>query len=248
MRSLSFAIFLALWSALAAPALGPARDAEGEMFLSLLAGSSYRRTVLAPDGSVRVRTVMTVGAAEPAVGGGVEVALELSAPLGVEAVEPPVRSIWRCSGEEGSMLMSVLFLAEPGAAKRLTVSGDRVLYPRRGPAGVAPGRLPDLVLELEAERGFGSWLGARSVLRISERTMGASPGNAGGYVVSSAIDLRAFALGIRVKRMRLLSTEIVDQDGRLVSQQLERPNGERVLLERIVAKEGQGSGSGEARQ
>ncbi len=212
---------------------GPEIGPEGSTMLIVeIAGNRYEQTSFDRRGRLTGRSRIVVGALRRASEErGVEV------PLSITVFEPDgssrkrFDSIWSCSRDRDQMVMPLLFMAPEAASRsRLRVEGDPILYPRE----LVSGRLPDIQLTLEPEAGALALFGGRSEVDITERHLTVSNENGSGvFEVTAQVELRVYALGIRVRARRFAATETVDPRAGLLRQVLRAESGSRTETRRL---------------
>jgi len=206
------------------------------MLLSALQGHQYERVAYDSNGTLTDRAVLSIGRLTMEAG-------ELSVPLTGEVYENDAiarrfSSTWTCAPEAGAMLMSILVFGEQlGKPRlRLVTTGAPLVYPTEVPAS---GMLPDLTLEMRVQQGFLRFLGARTRITMSDRRIAFSPAavTEGAatrtYTITSRVELRAYAWGIRVRRTPFQGEETVDPEGGLLRHVLRREDGGYSALRRL---------------
>jgi len=236
-RSPGFALSLSIGLALFASHSG---ECDERMLLTALEGRSFERVRTDRAGRESGRARLDVGRLETGAAGtrlAVTITLYES-----DGRERRLSSSWSCEPAQAGMTMYALVFAPELAKPRLRVEseGDPIVYPQTLPEG---GKLPDLSLELRAQGGFLSLLGARSRIAVRDRraTMGTPSGGSSAtdasYVIRSRIDARGYAAGIRVRHVEYLSAETVDPATGLVEQTLKAEDGTVWTLRRLPADE-----------
>ena len=193
----------------------------------------YERVSYDAKGRVEERATIDVGRLE--VDGD-----QMNVPLDVEVFtdDAPSRRFstrWTCTRREADMVMAILVFAgdldEP--SMRLETSGAPLIYP----AGVPDsGLLPDISVEVQVRQGVLRIFGARTRITLADRRIAAAPEAAlptGAYTIRSRAELRAYALGIRVRRVRFESEELVDPGEGILKHILTREDGSYSALRRI---------------
>lgn len=205
---------------------------QGEMFLHEISGQRYERQTTSPDGSPTGRELIEVGRLRRR-GDSVELPVDITVYEANGDVEKRLRSVWKCRADRGRMIMPVVFLlGKQDSTVRLTVRGDPILFPRRPTE-----RLEDIELRVEPEAGLFSFLGGRSVVRITDRRVElAEAGSPPRYTISEKVELKVFALGIPFRTTRLDSQEVMDPGLGLISQTLRYSDGSRSVIRRLPRK------------
>ena len=206
------------------------------MLLSLLQGHRYERVTYDARGKLTDRAVLVIGRITMDAG-------ELSVPLNVEvykgdAVERRFSSTWTCASEASAMMMSVLVFGEDAGKPRLRLesTGAPLVYPAQVPPS---GRLPDVSVDVRVRQGVLGFLGARSRTTFSDRRIAATPRALNGesakraYSITSRVEFRAYAWGVRVRRTRFRSEETVDPEKGLLQHVLRSEDGGYSALRRL---------------
>lgn len=100
-----------------------------------------------------------------------------------------------------------------------------VARPARAPDSGLP---PDISVEVKVRQGVLRVFGARTRITLADRRIAAAPVAAlptGVYPITSRAELRAYALGIRVRRARFESEELVDPNEGALPHILTREDG-----------------------
>lgn len=211
---------------------------QGEMFLREISGHRYERQTIGPDGSPTGREHIEVGRLRRR-GDSVQLPVDITVYEANGDIGKRLRSVWTCRADRERMIMPVVFLlGKQDSTMRLTVRGDPILYPRRPPA-----RLDDIELRVEPEAGLFSFLGGRSVVRITNRRVeAAEAGSPPGYTIIENVELKVFALGIPFRTTRLDSKEVIDPGLGLVRQTLRYADGSRSVIRRLPGKRSEAGG------
>lgn len=203
------------------------------LVLWALQGHRYERVSYDANGRIEERASIKVGRLE--VDGD-----QMRVPLDVEVYrdDAPTRRFstrWTCTRREADMVMAILVFAgdldKPGM--RLETIGAPLIYP----AGVPDsGLLPDIAVEVMVRQGVLRIFGARTRITLTDRRIAAAPEAAlpaGAYTIRSRAELRAYALGIRVRRVRFESEELVDPGEGILKHILTWEDGSYSALRRI---------------
>lgn len=204
--------------------------------MSAVEGHRYERTTVDSTGALVERAVLDVGRITRNAG-------ELTVPLTVAVyknnrLERRFSSEWSCAPEAGSMIMSLLVFGEDASKPRmrLEMMGTPLVYPRDVESDRA---LPDLSMELKVKQGILQMFGARTRISITERrvakaaTLTDATFANGAYTITSRIEIRAYAWGIRVKRVRFESEETISPEEGLLRHVLRREDGGSSVLKRV---------------
>lgn len=209
----------------------PVAPSEG-MLLSALEGHRYERVSYDAEGRVEERATIDIGALQFD-------GTEVSVPLDVEVhkdgtVARRFSTRWTCARRGGDMMMAVLVFSDDldKPSMRLETAGTPLIYPREVPAS---GALPAVSVEVKVRQGFLCVLGARTRITLADRRIappdGGSPRRR--YTIKSRVELRAYALGIRVRRVRYTSEETVDPREGILQHILRRDDGSYSALRRL---------------
>lgn len=119
---------------------------------------------------------------------------------------------------------------------RLEATGAPLIYPAAVPGS---GMLPDVSVDVKVRQGVLRVFGARTRITLAVRRVAAAPPvpeaalPAGVYTIRSRAELRAYAWGIRVRRVRFESEELVDPDEGVLRHVLTREDGSYSALRRL---------------
>lgn len=206
------------------------------MLLWALQGHRYERVSYDAKGRVEERATIDVGRLE-VDGDQVSVSMEGE----VYKNDAPGRRFstrWTCTRRGGDMVMAILVFAGDldKPSMRLETTGAPLIYP----AGVPDsGMLPDVSVDVKVRQGVLRIFGARTRITLAERRIAAAPAApqpalpAGVYSITSRAELRAYAWGIRVRRIRFESEELVDPTEGVLQHVLTREDGSYSALRRL---------------
>lgn len=215
--------------ATALSALAMPLDAQApDMALAMVAGKRYERRSFGTDGELDGVQRIEVGGVER-VGEYVEVEV-LSRAFNPDGTPgDTVRTSIRCRPREAGMIMDILALVHPeGRSVRVRLEGGEVLYP----PDAGTGTLAPVTLEARVEEGVLGFLGGRSRIVLTGRTVDAADGPPGSYRLRSRLELQFFVLGVRVRSKRFEVVETVESGAGLQRQVLTAEDGSFVSLTR----------------
>ena len=121
-------------------------------------------------------------------------------------------------------------------------TGAPLVYPAQVPPS---GMLPDVSVEVRVRQGVLGFLGARSRTTFSDRRIAATTwalngeSAKGAYSITSRVEFRAYAWGVRVRRTRFRSEETVDPEKGLLQHVLRREDGGYSALRRLSPTSGE---------
>jgi hypothetical protein len=205
------------------------------MLLSALQGRRYERVSYDAEGRVEERAMIAAGRLE-INGDEVTLPLEVDVSRG-DGVGRRFSTRWTCAPQAGDMATAILTFSDDldKPSMRLETTGDALMYPRDVPSDET---LPDVSVDVKVRQGFLRILGARTRITLTDRRIEPVPSASGGlapeaYTITSDIDFRAYAWGIRVRRARFESEETVDPREGLLRHVLRREDGGYSELQRL---------------
>ncbi len=126
---------------------------------------------------------------------------------------------YRCQPEESNVLLSV-FTINPRKQKiKISVtSGDfKNMY------GLGPGEFPKTIsLKMNIESGFLNFLGSKNYVTIDDRSKSQ---NNNQIIITSNMTIKAYLLGIRIKKIKYKVTEYLTTQGILQKQIFKENDG-----------------------
>jgi hypothetical protein len=202
------------------------------MLLSALEGHRYERVSYDADGRAEERATIDVGSVEF---DGAEVSVPLEVAVEKDgAVARRFTTRWTCAPRAGDMVMAILVFSDDldKPSMRLETAGTPLIYPREVPAS---GRLPDASVEVKVRQGMLRVLGARTRITLTDRRIELLDGESTPrrHTIRSRIEVRAYAMGIRVRRVRYTSEETVDPKAGILQHILRREDGSYSALRRL---------------
>lgn len=234
-RQVSPASAVSLLSILFVTSFGPAAAVGTDSSLvDRVAGNCYERRVL--DSGGRVTGYQRIRVRDPTHGPrGLEARIDVvqfktSGPRGGE-LHVDDRFEFKMVGEiaddaqEEAALQVVGYI---GSNSRVSLDflDQTVIYPAVRCDGES---LPPVRLDVSAKGGLVDLLGGRAEIRITDRTC-RSADDEGTYSIEADLSLKMYLLGVRFKRERYHSRQLVDVDRGLVRHVLEKPDGGRQEL------------------
>lgn len=129
------------------------------------------------------------------------------------------------------VLHVLAFLGRKDKSLEMEVTEKGDLYPEKPHDGQT---LPDLTLRMRLEKGFLSFLGAGTKVRITDRTVHVLDSDDGAYEIRSRIRVQMRALGIGWKTTRFDSRQVLDPDIGLVLEGLRKDDGAQQVIERLA--------------
>jgi hypothetical protein len=220
-----------------APAIQQGSAGPEAMLLQTLQGHRYERVSYDAKGRVEERAVIDVG---PLQDDGDSISVSLDVEVQKDgSIARRFSTRWACERRGGDMLMAILVFSEDldKPSMRFETTGSPLVYPREIPSS---GVLPDASVEVKIRQGVLRFFGARTRITFTERRV--TPAEAGAsrraYTVTSRIELKAYAWGIRVRRVRFTSEETVDPEAGVLQHILRREDGSYSALRRVTSDAG----------
>lgn len=204
----------------------PAASQSATMPLLLIEGNQYSRESFDENGRLDESQRMEIGRVVQSADE-IELAVKVYPTNGTGLPADTIRTTIRCQVLEANMVMSVLALiGADGRSVRIGVSGGEILYP----ASPAVGSLPSVELRATVEQGVVGFFGGQSRISLSNRTVQRPDGQAGGYSLTTRIDLAFYVFRVRVRSRSYQMEETVEPDRGLVRQVLTASDGGSIVL------------------
>lgn len=209
-------------------------QAQQRMLLSALEGHTYERVSYDSRGSVKERERIIVGRLETDSNG-------VSVPVDIETIndgraDGRYTMRWTCAPEAADMVMDLLIFSGDGpkASKHFVTLGPPIDFPQHPSPSDS---LPELTMEMDARKGVAGLLGGHTRISMTNRRVTATSEDSArtskAYVIRSQVELRKYALGIRVSRAQYESVETFDPEQGLLEHVLKRSDGSYTELRRL---------------
>ncbi len=214
----------------------PLHAQRSGMPLFLVEGNRYERRSFDADGTLEEVETLEIGQLSQ-LAEELEITVVSRSFLPSGEATDSVRTTIRCQPEGANMVMNLFALIKPeGRSVRLRFEGGEINYPTTP----TPTSLPDISLEARVEEGVVGFLGGRSQIVISNRTLTDDiAGGAGNselqdaYSITSRIEMKSYVLGIRMRSRSYESIETVSPDRGLIRQRLTADDGSTTSLELV---------------
>lgn len=124
---------------------------------------------------------------------------------------------YRCKPNEATLLVMVFPFSDPKSKEteiNTRTKNFKELYDLEN--------LKDIELEMSFESGLLNFFGSKSIIKIIERELKVSENY---YKIKSKINIKAYALGIRIKQLNYTVTEQLNQNGLLSLQKFTEEDG-----------------------
>lgn len=124
---------------------------------------------------------------------------------------------YRCKPNEATLLVMVFPFSDPKSKEteiNTRTKNFKELYDLEN--------LKDIELEMSFESGLLNFFGSKSIIKIFERELKVSENY---YKIKSKINIKAYALGIRIKQLNYTVTEQLNQNGLLSLQKFTEEDG-----------------------
>ncbi|MFD2789929.1 hypothetical protein ACFS1K_09155 [Arenibacter antarcticus] len=126
-------------------------------------------------------------------------------------------TIYKCKPDESSIMVMVFPFFNPKSKEteiNTTSNNFKELYDLEN--------LEDIELEMSFDSGLLNFFGSKSVIKIYHRTLESSTDN---NAIKSKINIKAYALGIRIKRLNYAVIEKLNTKGLLTFQKFTEEDG-----------------------
>ncbi|MEO6357718.1 MAG: hypothetical protein ABIU77_14695 [Ferruginibacter sp.] len=194
-------------------------NAQGnEMFIQQIQGKTIERENFNSSGNLTSKQQFVVGKINKS-GNSLLINIQLKFYDETNKLTSSYATTYKCQPEESNVLLSVFSINPRKQKVKVSVtSGDfKNMY------GLIPGEFPKTIsLEMNIESGILNFLGSKNLVTIDNR---AKTENSKQIIINSAMTIKAYLLGIRIKKIEYKVTEYLTRQGILEKQIFKENDG-----------------------